>query len=358
MLNFAIGPVLCSENILEAGRRQLPYFRTTEFSNMMKENESLIKMLMKAEKRARVIFMTGSGTASMEAVVMNMFTPGDRVIVVNGGSFGQRFVDLCEVFDIEYVQIPVKAGKKLTQEMLNQIDLSQSYDGFLINMHETSTGVLYDMEMVGQFCKKNNIMLVVDAISSFLADELFMEKWGIDVVITGSQKALALPPGVSVIVLNNKAMIHMNGKKIKSLYFNLPDYLKNGERGQTPFTPAVGILLQLNLRLREICDIGIEQVQETIAVLAQDFRSKIKDFPFEIFSESLSNAVTPLRVTSSISAHKVFEILKDEYDIFVCPNGGELADTVLRIGHIGELSLKDNEILIQALKDMQKRVLL
>lgn len=139
------------------------------------------------------------------------------------------------------------------------------------------------------------------------------------------------------------------------MYLSLREALKNGERGQTPWTPAVGILRQINIRLREIEGAGgVENEIKRIATIATDFRKRIKDMPFEIVSESLSNCVTPLHPTTT-SAYDIFTILKDEYQIWVCPNGGELKDKVFRVGHIGALSIEDNIKLVDALQDMQKR---
>ena len=346
MINFAVGPVQMEEDIRALGAEEIPYFRTPEFSGIMKENEALMKKFMKAGEDSRAVFLTGSGTAAMEAAVLNVFTGEDRVLIVNGGSFGARFVKICQVLGIPHEVICLEAGKAL------------------VNVHETSTGVHYDMELIGEFCRRNRLFLVVDAISSFLADDFEMEKWGVDLVLTGSQKALALPPGLSVLVLNGKAAERIRNNQVKSIYFDLKEYLKDGERGQTPYTPAVSILLQLNLRLRKIDRAGLSKEQERIRAQAEDFREKIKELPFEIVSESLSSGETPLHPTgraadgTAVSAHRIFEILKDEYEIFVCPNGGELADRIFRVGHMGNLTFEDNDRLIAALKDMQNRGLL
>jgi aspartate aminotransferase-like enzyme len=142
------------------------------------------------------------------------------------------------------------------------------------------------------------------------------------------------------------------------MYLDLKAALKDGERGQTPFTPAVGILLQINERLRKIDRAGgVDTEKENIATIAQDFRRKIKGLPFEIVSESMSNAVTPLHPTTA-SANDIFLTLKDEYGIWVCPNGGELKDKLFRVGHLGALTVEDNDKLIAAFKDMQKRGLI
>lgn len=357
MINFTVGPVMSSDEVRAIGAEQVPYFRTAEFSETMKENERLMKRFAKAPADARAVFITGSGTASMEAVVMNCFTSADRVLVVNGGSFGHRFVQLCEIHDIPYTEIKLVTGNPLTSDDLRPYD-GQGYTGFLVNLHETSTGVLYDIRMISDFCRRNRMFLAVDSISSFLADPFDMEELGVNVMITGSQKALACPPGVSIIILDAEGLNRVEANSVKSMYFDLKDALKNGERGQTPFTPAVGTLLQINARLREIeRNGGVDSENRRMRSLAEDFRSKIKDLPFTIVSRSLSNAVTPLHPLN-VSAYDVFLRLKDEYGIWVCPNGGDLAKTVFRVGHLGNLTPDDNTTLVNALKDMQAKGLL
>lgn len=348
---------MSSDAVRAIGEEQVPYFRTAEFSETMKENEKLVKKLAKAPEGARVVFITGSGTASMEATVMNVFTPKDRVLVVNGGSFGHRFVQLCEIHDIPHTEIKLDMGCALTAEHLAPYE-DKGYTGFLVNLDETSTGVLYDIQLISDFCHRNGIFLVVDSISSFLADPFDMAKLGVDVMITGSQKALACPPGISLIVLAPNAVERVCSREVKSMYFNLKDALKNGERGQTPFTPAVGILRQINARLREIEQAGgVESENKRMAELAADFRSKIADMPFSIVSQSLSNAVTPLH-PHNVSAYDIFLRLKDEYGIWICPNGGDMADKVFRVGHLGAITTDDNTTLVEAFKDMQRRGLL
>ena len=357
MLNFTVGPVQSSEAVLQIGGQQVPYFRTAEFSSVMLENEALFKKFAKADDESRVVFITGSGTASMEAVVMNVFTGEDKVLVVNGGGFGARFVKLCQIHEIPYTEILPPSQDGISEEQLRQYD-GQGYTGFLVNIDETSTGVLYDIDIISDFCKRNATLLVVDSISSFLCDPMNMKEQEVDVLITGSQKALACPPGISIIALSPRGVERVNRNQVKSMYFDLKDALKNGERGQTPFTPAVSILLQINQRLREIDQNGgVEAEINRIGTLADDFRKRIVELPFEIASRSLPNAVTPLHPLTA-SAYDIFLCLKNEYDIWVCPNGGEQAETLFRVGHIGALSLEDNTRLIDALKDMQRRKLI
>ena len=354
MLNFTVGPVMSGETVRGIGAEQVPYFRTPEFSEIMLENERLVKLFIKAEKDARVVFITGSGTSSMEATVMDVLSSDDKVLVIDGGSFGLRFVQMLELHHISHSIIKMEFGHNIKKEQLIEFE-GKGYTAFLVNIDETSTGVLYDKKLISDFCRRNNMLFVVDAISSFLADDFDMADLGVDVVIAGSQKALACPPGISLIVLSKRAQERVEEHPMKCMYLSLKEALKNGERGQTPWTPAVGILRQINARLREIESAGgVENETSKVATIATDFRKRIKDMPFEIVSESLSNCVTPLHPTTT-SAYDIFTILKNEYNIWVCPNGGELQDKVFRVGHIGALTIEDNIKLVDALKDMQKR---
>lgn len=359
MINFTVGPVMSSEEIRKVAYEQIPYFRTEEFSKVMLENELLLKKFFKASVDSKVLFITGSGTASMEASIINTLTEKDKILVVNGGSFGNRFCEICGLYGYDFEQIVCQKGHTLTQTQLDKYD-NKGFTAFVVNLDETSTGVLYDIELISNFCKKNNLFLIVDSISSFLCDPFNMNELGVNVVITGSQKALAIDPGLSIICIDKTAIERIENNNAKSYYLNLKNYISNGVRGQTPFTPAVGILLQLNQRLRLIEQNGgvDEEINRTKA-RAQYFRSAIKDLPFTFYSDKMANAVTALTLKDeSKSAYKLFEILKNNYNIWICPNGGELKDKVFRVGHIGELKQKDYDCLIAAFKDIFNKNLL
>ena len=357
LLNFTVGPVQACDEVRAIGTLQVPYFRTLEFSELMLENERLMCKFAKAPERSRVVFMTTSGTGSMEATVANCFTKEDKLIVINGGSFGHRFEELVEIYEIPHTTINLEYGKVLTVEHLVPFD-NQGYTGLLVNLHETSTGVLYDIDMIADFCRRNNIFLVVDAISSFFCDEFNMAKLGVAVMITSSQKALACPPGISLIVLTAEAVKRVYSHKPMCMYLDLKLALKNGERGQTPFTPAVQTLIQINTRLKQIEAAGGVDIEvQRCADLAKDFRDRIKDMPFEIVSESPANGVTSLHPLCA-NAYEIFKILKDEYKIWICPNGGDMAAKIFRVGHIGYLTKDNNTTLINAFKDLQNRGLL
>lgn len=354
MINFTVGPVQSSEAVLATGAEQVPYFRTSEFSEVMLENEQYIKKFAHATVGSRVVFLTCSGSGGMEAAVMNSLTKDDKALVINGGSFGERFVELLRLHGIPFTEIKLGHGKALKPEHLVPFE-GQGYTAFLLQKHETSTGVHYDINLVSDFCKRNNCFLIVDTISTFLADTFNMSALGAGIMITGSQKALACAPGIAVMVLAPSALDRIEKTKCCCQYLDLKLALKNQERGQTPWTPAVGILRQINVRLREIDAIGGAEAEiERTAHLAKYFRSKLKEhnLPFEIVSESLSNAVTPLHPTTR-SAYEIFLKIKDEYGMWICPNGGDMKDTVFRVGHIGCLTERDYDKLIDAFLDLR-----
>ncbi len=357
MLNFAVGPVMTDPEILKIGGEPSPYFRNQEFSNIMLENERLVLEFLHAPNNSRCIFLTTSGTGAMESCVINLLEDDDKVLVINGGSFGHRFVELCALHEKKYTEITCEFGNTLKKEQLYQY-AGCGYTALLVNMGETSSGVLYDMEMISAFCKQEGIALIVDAVSAFMADKIDMEELGAIAILTGSQKALGLHPGVALVALSPEGLKRVEQIPEKCMYLSMRQALKNGERGQTPFTPAIQVLLEMNLRLRQIKhEGGIEVENAKIANRAKMFRDFIKDLPFEFVADKPSNAVTSLRPLN-VGAKSIIETMKNDYNIWVCPNGGDIADKVFRVGHIGYISEADMVALMDAFKDMNNRGLL
>lgn len=277
MINFTVGPVQSSDAVRAIGAENVPYFRTAEFSEVMLENERLIKKFAHTTEDSRVVFLTCSGSGGMETAIMNTLTKSDKALVINGGSFGERFVELLRLHDIPYTEIKLKHGKALKPEHLSPYE-GKGYTAFLLQKHETSTGVHFDINLVSDFCKRNNCFLIVDTISTFLTDPFDMAALDAGVMITGSQKALACPPGIAVMALAPSALERIEKTKCCCQYLDLKLALKNQERGQTPWTPAVGVLLQINARLKEIDAAGGAEAEIARAAgLANYFRNKLKE---------------------------------------------------------------------------------
>ncbi|MDR2846103.1 MAG: aminotransferase class V-fold PLP-dependent enzyme [Candidatus Methanoplasma sp.] len=348
-LLFTVGPVEMFESTLNIRGRQVPYFRTPEFSSVVKESEALIKKFAGAPQDSRVALLTASGTGAMEAAVINCFTPADKLLVISGGGFGSRFEDICRIHGIPYTPIHLEFGEELTVDSLTEYN-GKGYTGLLVNAHETTTGQLYDLQMISRFSKKNNILLVVDAISSFLADSIDVDKDSIDVLIFSSQKALALAPGISGIVLSARMLNRIKNIDPHSLYFDLKLHLKDMERGQTPFTPAVGVILEMHGMLKEIDAIGIDKKIEHTAEIAKDFRERVSGIGISVPAFRLSNCLTPILFKDG-RATEIYETLKKD-GIVLTPGGGKMKDSLLRVGHIGNHTIEDNKLLIEKLKEV------
>ena len=346
---FTVGPAQMYQHTIDVRNNVVPYFRTSEFSELMLENASLLKKSMNATEDSDVIFLTASGSAAMEATVINCFDKNDKILVISGGTFGERFEKICEIHDIPFEALKLNPNEELKASHFDKYE-GKCFTGLLVNIHETYTGQLYNIEIISDFCKRNNLYLVVDAISSFLCDPYDMSKYNIDATIISSQKGLCLAPGLSMVVLSPRMVNErVANNQIKSLYFDFKDYLNNIKRGQTPFTPSVGVCFELNDMLKYIDNQGVENRIKEVKDRCDYFRSKIGDLPIKLPEFPLSNAISPIRFEKEI-AKEFFEYLKNEKSIMVNPVGGELGKSSIRVAHIGDLSFEDYDMLIEEIK--------
>ena len=350
---YTIGPVEMYKETLEIGGKQVPYFRNDEFSQTVFSASAGLKRLLFNEK-GEIILLTCSGTGAMEATIMNCFTKEDNLIVINGGSFGNRFEDICKVHEIPHKVVKVEQGQTLTKEMIVDVIGEDEFTGLLVNLDETSIGQLYDIEMISEICQENDLVLVVDAISAFLADEVNMDKYGIDAVILSSQKALSLAPGLSIVALSEKMLKRVEKIDSKSIYFDFKDYLKNGERGQTPFTPAVRVIIELEDIVKRFEEKGIDNIINETNELALYFRRRIKEIGLDYPSYPLSNAVTPV-IFKDNNADMVYRELIEKYDFTVNPSGGDNAKKMFRVSHVGNHSIEETEKLVLAIEEIIKK---
>jgi len=348
---FTPGPVKMSDEILAVGAKQTPYFRNQEFSDVTFNCEKGLLEMVNAPSGSKVIFLTASGTAGMESVVTNLLTKDDNALMVHGGGFGGRFVDICAIHDIPHFDFKVKDTNLSDIETLSP---NGNFTSLIVNAHETSVGHIYDLDSMGSFAKKNDLLFIVDAISMLVTDPIDMSKQNIDVVIASSQKGLALPPGLTMVILAPTALAKV--QDVKNMYFNFKDYLRNGERGQTPYTPAVTIMLQLEARLAQIKrDGGVKKSIKKAKKIAKYFRKKIKKLPLKAFTPFMPNAMTTLTPTDGKSAMDIVNSLEEGYKVMVCPNGGELQDTIFRVSHMGDMTKEYTDVLIDALHDYYRK---
>ncbi len=349
MKQFIVGPVEMypsTKHVLEKG---YTYFRTEEYGNMVKKCLKKVSEYLGNSTENSLIYLAASGTGAMDAVVDNCMTQNDKALVINGGSFGHRFCELLKWHNVPFEAINLNWDETLTENHLQQYE-NKNFNTLFVNIDETQTGQLYDIKMLSDFCKRNNMFLVVDAISSFLADEYDMEKYGIDVTIISSQKGLCLSAGMSLVSFSKRMIEKINSNPLpKSYYFNFRDYFRNIERGQTPYTPAVTTMYELNDMIELIENAGgkdawIKKVTDKCIY----FRKKAAELGLKIPEYPKSNTLTPLYF-DDVNAGEVVKILREKYQICVNPCGGEMSNKMLRVAHIGNTTIQDIDILLEKL---------
>ena len=346
---FTPGPVPIEPHILAIGGSQPPYNRTPEFSALTHEILAGLQSIF--QTTGPVALLTASGTAAMEAAALNLLTPADHALIINGGTWGQRWCDICNVHSVSYDELTLQPGQDIdTAQLRERLSLSR-YTALLVNAHETSTGQLYDIQSIGKIAREHGVLFIVDGISTICADPFAMDDWNVDAAILSSQKALALPPGLSFVAMNPQTARRLANAKPKSFYLDLHTCLENQKRGQLPFTPAIGLMLQLHQRLADIQQETLPELVKRHRLRAEHFRAAIKGLEFDVLPSRSSNAMTALSC-GKMDASEVTKCLRTQYRIVVAPSGGELRSKLIRIAHMGAQKPTDVEILIAALTEI------
>ena len=341
---YTPGPVPMPAEVLAIGATQVPYFRNKAFSNLVLDCQHKLLDLVNAETGSKVLFFASSGTGVMEACVDNFIHKSDKALVINTGGFGQRFVDICQRKNLD-----VHDAKYTVNEVINYNDFKQlEFDALFVNACETTTGRKLDIEQSGKLCKQKGALHIVDAISAFLSDPIDMQLHNIDALIISSNKGLALPPGLGIVILSPKAI--RNVKQSPSLYFDFKESLKNMQRGQTPFTPPVSIILQLQYQLTQLTQIGISNLIAQRADLVNYFRDKICHLPLKNYVNDLSNSVTALSPLEQ-NADYLVEYFESRFKLILTPSAGDLSKKVFRVAHMGNVDKAHFDVLIEALNE-------
>ena len=333
------------------------YFRTAEYGTLVKHCLNELSSFLGNPVPQSMLYFACSGTGAMEAVVENCATPSDKALVINGGSFGQRFCELLTYHGIPFDSVKLKWNERLCEKHLTPFE-SRGFNLLFVNLDETSTGQIYDIDLLGDFCKRNGMMLIADVISAFLCDDFSMKKNGIDVAIFSSQKGLCCSPGCSFVSLGSRMKEKVLSEKAHcaTRYFDFKDYFTNMTRGQTPYTPPVMVMYEVDAMLRRIAQSGgFNAWINRIADKARAFRQGVSDAGYQIPDYPLSNMLTPV----SLNGADASDIARDlkEYGFFVSPCGGELSKKIFRVCHLGNTGSVDDQMLTDALYDIrQKRI--
>ena len=352
MKNYLLtpGPTPVPPESLKAMAKPIIHHRTPQFQEILKETEEDLKYVF--ETKNHVLIFTASGTGAMEGTVCNLLSPGDKAIVVRAGKFGERWGELCAAYGIEFIPIDVEWGKAVEPEQIKKILNKESkVKAIYVTLCETSTGTATDIQKIAAITKDTQAVLVVDAISAFGAVPLKTDEWGIDVVVSGSQKGLMIPPGLAFVSLSEKAWKFVEASKLPKYYFNFKVYKKSIEKNDTPYTPAVNLIIGLNEALKIIEKDGLANVIARHKKHAQAVRAACKALGLELFApDAYSDAVTSVKVPEGIDGTKLVKTMRDKYGVAIAGGQAQLKGKIFRIATMGYITAADLKIGIETLE--------
>ncbi|ADY72756.1 Serine--glyoxylate transaminase [Desulfurobacterium thermolithotrophum DSM 11699] len=335
------GPTVVPERVLEALGKSTLYHRSPKFKEIFLEARKRLKKLFRTE--GEVLILTSSGTGAMEAAVTNLFNPGDSAVVVVGGKFGERWKELCETFGVKPIVIEVEWGKSVRLEDIEEaLKANSDVKGVLVQICETSTGTIHDVKGIGDLLKNYpDVLLIADGITAYGVYDIPTDEWGIDVGITGSQKALMTPPGLAIISLNEKAQKRLLEVETRSYYFDLKKELKKQQSGQTAYTAGVNLVVALNEALKMIEEEGLENVAKRHERLAQATRAGVRALGLELLSENPANGVTAVLSPKGINGQDIVKIAREKYGITIAGGQEHLKGKIFRLSHMGYVDIFD-----------------
>jgi len=335
------GPTMVPERVLEALSRPTLYHRSPEFKRIFLETRELLKRVLRTE--GEVLILTSSGTGAMEAAVSNLFNPGDSAVVVVGGKFGQRWQELCLTYGVKPIVIEVEWGRAVkVEDVKRALEENSGVKGVLVQICETSTGTVHPVREIGELLKDYpEALLIADGITAYGVYDIPTDEWGIDVAITGSQKALMTPPGLAVISLNGRAQERLEQVEERAYYFNLKKELKQQRKGQTVYTTATNLVVALNEALKMIEEEGLGEVAKRHALLAEATREGVKALGLELFSESPANGVTAVKVPEGIDGQEIVKIAREEFGVTIAGGQEHLKGKIFRLSHMGYVDIFD-----------------
>jgi len=344
------GPTPVVPEALEAMARPIIHHRTPQFQAILKEVEEGLKYAFQTKND--VLIFASSGTGAMEGAVASLLSPGDKAIVVRGGKFGERWGELCAAYGIEFIPIDVEWGKAVDPAAIKKIlGDEKRTKAVYVTLCETSTGVATDIEAIAKITKDTQAVLVVDAISALGAVPLKTDEWGIDVVVAGSQKGLMIPPGLAFVSLSEKALSLVKKSTLPKYYFNFGSYKKSIEKNDTPYTPAVNLIIGLKEALNEIKKHGLEDMLSRHKKHAAAVRKAVSALGLELFApDAYSDAVTAVRVPEGIDGAKLVKTMRDKYGVAMAGGQAQVKGKIFRIATMGYIQASDIKVCIETLE--------
>ena len=332
------GPTTVPERVLQAMNRPVINHRGPQYEAMFKEVSEGLKVLF--QTKYDVLTFPSAGTGMMEAAIVNYLSPQDKILVVSIGVFGDRVAEIAEQFGVVVEKLDFTWGQSADPAVLAErlaLDTDETIKAVYLTQNETSTGVVNDIQKLAAACKNHSALVVVDAVSSLGAIDLKMDEWGIDVVITGAQKALMLPPGLGFMAINDKAWDRYRQSTLPKYYWDAEKTKKSLQKGQNPYTPPVSLVFGLQESLKIIAEEGMPQIFARHRLMAKAIRAAMKALKLELLADDkdASPAVTAILAPKGIEAKTIQKLLRNKYGITIAGGQKKLENKIFRIGHLG-----------------------
>jgi len=351
------GPTPCPPQALEAMGRQMINHRGGEFSKIL--NSVTGKLKQAFQTKGDVFLLTSSGTGGLEAAVVNTLSPGDKVLSLSNGFFGDRFAEIAEEYGAQVIRLNFEWGKPVDPGAVEKaLKTDGGIKAVLVTHNETSTGVTNDIKEISAAVKKFDKLLLVDAISSLGCINLPTDDWHCDVVVTASQKGWMVPPGLAMVSVSEKAWRAHAQAKMPRYYWDFTKAKDFLQKGQTPWTPAISVFFALDVTLDLMLNEGLNNVFTRHARVAQVARNGIKSLGFSLLPDEkyASNTVTAVNASDKIDVTKLIQILKDEHKVVIAGGQEKLSGKIFRIGHLGLVYEDDIKAVLEAINKTLPRV--
>jgi len=354
---FSPGPTMLPPGVLLKMAEPIMHHREPEFEKIFAEVREGLRYLFQTKNE--VLIFTSSGTGAMEGAVSNLLSKGDKALVVRGWKFGERWGEICKAYGIEFIPIDVDWGRAVDPRQIQKaLESNLSVRAIYTQASETSTGAKHPIREIAEIVKKyEEIILVVDAITGIGVFNLPMDEWGIDVLISGSQKALMLPPGLAFAALSDKAWKFVERSNLPKYYFDFKRELKSAEKNQNSYTPAISLFVGLRESLHLIREEGLEGIFQRHEMLAEATRAAVKALGLELYAaDSPSNALTAVKVPEGISGGKLKNLFFEKFGITVAGGQDRAKGKIIRIAHLGYYERLDMVMVISALEMLLKEM--
>ena len=352
------GPIPVADDVLEAMAAPMTNHRGPEFADMLRRVTARLQTVF--ETSGSVYVMTSSGTGAMEAAVVNTLSPGDRVLCVSVGVFGERFGQIAGIYGADVAWLTFPDGEAVDPARLREaVRADPALKAVLVTQNETSTGVMNDMEAVSAAVREeSDALLLVDGISSVCSLPMRTDAWGCDAVATASQKGWGLPPGLAFLSFSDRAWDAHAASKMPKYYFDVAEYQRYLDLGQPPYTPALSQMYALDLVLGQLVAEGMGAVFERHTQMGQLVRGGVRSLGLRLLPhESVaSDTVTAVRIPDGVDGAGLVSRMADDHGVILAGGQQQLAGKIIRIGHMGRCEARELEQVIEALADVLPKV--